>query len=609
MRANRKIFMNGCHVRCRFVALLLLAGASTLPGLAAAPNPSAWSQFGRLSGTVTDSKGNPLMGATVFIEGPVLGTAYQTGASGEHVITDSQGEFAVEHLVPGWYSLRVTSPTRLPALRNGIQVEAGQTAQQKFVLSDIFSPLHIQVPSGKVSVSGNEWKWVLRTSATTRPVLRYQEVARTTTTPVKKSKKSTSSDRRLVGMTPGLGRSEALAEDPGMGSVLAYFRQLSDGSDVLVAGSMGAYGPQASSLATSFRNHMVKGDPQELTLVVHQLSFTDGAEFGPGGGHEGLSRAQGVVINYSHTRRLSDSLNLTAGLEVDYLNALRDVAATSPRLKLEYRLAPATFLGLRYGTIRLDDDSGSLVERIGMLNVFPRVALRSNRLRLEELKHAEVSVNRRIGKASQVEIAAYRDYFQNATVWSFGAPVTSAWLMSNLLPNPTSGGLVLNAGDYSSSGLRAAYSLSLGSHLAGALDYAVGEALALNGARPAGSDAMRTPQDILRPDRSQSFGGKVWTRIPISNTQVTTSYQWLQDDRVTAVDPYGQADLQIQPFLGMQIRQPLPSLGFLPARIEAVADFRNLLRQGYVSLPQSEGKPLLLTSAYRTLRGGFSFQF
>ena len=548
------------------------------------------------------------MGATVFIMGPFLGTAYQTGASGEHVITDSHGEFAIEHLVPGWYSLRVTSLARLPALRNGIQVEAGQTAQQKVVLSDIFSPLHIQVPSTKVSVSGNEWKWVLRTSANTRPVLRYQEVARTTK-PVKKSKKSTDSDRRLVGMMPGIGGSEALAEDPGMGSVLAYSRQLSNGSDLLVAGSMGAYGPQSSFLTTSFRNHMVKGDPQELTLVVHQLNFADGAEFGPGGGHEGLSRAQGVVVNYSHTRRLSDSLNLTAGLEVDYLNALRDVAATSPRLKLEYRLAPSTFLGLRYGTIRLDDDSGSLVERIGMLNAFPRVTLRSNRLRLEELKHAEVSVHHRVRKASQVEIAAYRDYFQNATVWSFGAPGISAWLAGNLLPNPTSGGLILNAGDYSSSGLRTSYSLSLGSHVAGAVDYAVGEALTLNGARLAGSDAMRTPQDALRPDRSQSFGGKVWTRIPISKTQVTTSYQWLQHDRVTGVDPYGQADLQVQPFLGMQIRQPLPSPGFLPARIEAVADFRNLLRQGYVSLPQSEGKPLLLTSAYRTLRGGFSVQF
>jgi hypothetical protein len=601
--------MNGCDVRCRFFALLLLAGASTLPGLAATPNPSAWSQFGRLSGAVIDSKGNPLMGATVFIIGPIRGTASSPGATGERVITDSRGEFAVEHLVPGWYSLRVTSPTRLPILRNGIQVEAGHTAQQKFVLSDIFSPLRIRVPSAKVSVSGNEWKWVLRTSATTRPVLRYQEVARTTTAPVKKSRKSTGSGRRLVGMMPGIARGEALAEDPGMGSVLAYLRQLSDGSDLLVAGSMGAYGPQSSSLTTSFRNHMMKGDPQELTLVVHQLSFTDGAEFGPGGGHEGLSRAQGVVVNYSHTRRLSDSLNLTAGFEIDYLNALRDVAAASPRLKLEYRLAPSTFLGLRYGTIRLDDDSGSLAERIGMLNAFPRVTLRSNRLRLEELKHAEVSVHHRVRKASQVEIAAYRDYFQNATVWSFGAPGTSAWLVGNLLPNPTSGGLILNAGGYSSSGLRAAYSLSLGSHVAGALDYAVGEALALNGARLAGGDAARTPQDILRPDRSQSFGGKLWTRIPISNAQVTTSYQWLQHGRVTGVDPYGQADLQVQPFLGMQIRQPLPSLGFLPARIEAVADFRNLLRQGYVSLPRPEGKPLLLTSAYRTLRGGFSVQF
>jgi hypothetical protein len=75
------------------------------------------------------------------------------------------------------------------------------------------------------------------------------------------------------------------------------------------------------------------------------------------------------------------------------------------------------------------------------------------------------------------------------------------------------------------------------------------------------------------------------------------------------VDPYGQADLQLQPFLDVQVRQPLPNLAFLPARIEAVADFRNLLAQGYSPLTQSGGMNLRLSSAYRSIRGGFSVEF
>jgi hypothetical protein len=547
------------------------------------------------------------MGATVMIVGPV-GGMYAAAATRDHVITDSRGEFTVERLLPGWYSLRVISPTRLPTVRNGVLVVAGQTAQQKFALSDIFAPLRVPTPSSKVAVSssGEDWKWILRSSATTRSVLRYQETARATTSTAKTKKQSLPTARRLIGVTPGSTRSDALAGDPGMGSVLAYLRPLSEDSDVLVAGSMAAYGPQGSSLATSFRNHLMKGDPQELTLVVHQLSFTEGSPFGVTGG---FGSAQGVVMGYSHTRHLSDALSLTAGFEVDHLNALRVASVASPHMKLEYRVNPSTLVVWRYGTVRLDDDSGSLLERVGTLNAFPRVTLRNSRLRLEQLNHGEVALHRRLGKSSRLEVAGYRDYFQNAAVWTVGAPGASAWLAGNLLPNPNSGGLVLNTGDYHSSGLRAAYSVSLGNRLTGALDYAVGEALTLNATRLGSGDTQRGFQGIFRPAPSRSFGGKVSTRIPLSNTQVTTSYQWLERGRVTGVDPYGQAELQVQPFLGVQIRQPLPSLAFFPCRIEALADFRNLLGQGYVSLPRQDGKPLLLSSAYRTLRGGFSVQF
>lgn len=582
---------------------MLTAGLAGL-SLATAAGPRG--SYGRLAGSVTDSDGNPLMGATVLILGPVWGTPRGAGAWSERVITDAHGGFTVERLVPGWYSLRVVSATRLPVLRNGVRVQAGRTAEQKFVLSDIFAPLRMAVPSARVTVAGDDWKWVLRSSASTRPVLRYTDPAQAANRPApgSNSKKTLPAARRLVGLIPGSARGEALAGDPGMGSVLAYLRPLSEDSDVLVAaGSMLAYGPQTSSLATAYRHHLSKGDPEELTLIVHQLSFSDGAQL------TSFPHAQGVVVGYSHTRRLSDSLTVTGGFELDYLNALRDASASSPRLKLEYRASPSTLITVRYGAVRPDADSASMLERVGMLNAFPRVTLRNDRLRLEQLNHGEVGVRRRLTRSSSVEVAGFHDYFQNAAVWTVGAAGTSAGLAGNLMPNPSSGGLILNAGDYRSTGVRATYSVHVGSYLDAALDYAVGEALTLSAARLASDDALRGFHTIFRPRPSRSFGGKVSTQMPLSHTRLTTSYQWLERGRLTGVDPYGQADLEVQPFLGVQIRQPLPALSFLPARIEALADFRNLLGQGYVMLPRSDGKPLLLSSAYRSLRGGFSVQF
>lgn len=569
---------------------------------------AAGANFGGVSGTVRDSQGNPLMGATVLITGPLGAVPERVVSITERVITDAHGKFAVEHLIPGLYSLRVTSPARLPAVRDQIRVEAGQTTRENFVLTDFFSALRFKVPAGSVSNWGNDWKWVLRTSATTRPILRYRESVRTVTSQVRASKSPLPSSRRLIGMIPGSTRRDALADDPGLGSVLAYLRPLSEDSDILVAGSMTPSGLQASSLATAFRKNLMRGDPQELALVVHQLSFPGGSLPTPGREGENLTHAQGVVASYAHTRRLADSLTLTAGLEVDYLNAVRDVVSTHPRMKLEYQLGPSTSLAIRYGTFSQDGRPSTLLDRISMLNAFPRVTLRNNRPRLEEVNHSEFSVSRQ-GKSSRLEVAAYRDSFRNAAVLGDGREATPVWLNRYLLPSLDGEAATLNAGDYASSGLRATYSVSVGSRVEAAFLYTCGQALAADASQLARGDQIHSAASVFRPARSQSFGGRVLSRIPVSNTQVVTSYEWLQHGRVTVVDPYGQASLELQPYLGIQIRQPLPTLAFLPAHIEALADFRNLLGQGYVPISRSEAKSFLLTSAYRSIRGGFSVQF
>jgi hypothetical protein len=591
--------MMAVHPGSRSTAFVL---AGVLTVLTFKSIPGCGAEYGRLSGTVADSQGDPLMGATVLLSGPMLASSSSLGSTIERVITDAHGRFTIEHLAPGWYSLRVTSPTRLPVLRSGIQVEPGHTATQNFVLTDVFAPFRFQVPKDAVSSWGDDWKWVLRTSPATRPILRYEEqVAQATV------KALPAPSRRLIGMVPGSARQDPLAGDPGMGSVLAYLQPISDDSDLLVAGLMTASGTLASSVATSFRTNLIKGDPQELTLVIHQLSFSSGgvppAATIPGSAFE---RALGAVVNYSQTRVLSTSLRLTAGMQVQYLNAQRDAMTAQPRLKLEYRGGPATTFAIQYGTNQAEG-SATLLERVGMLNAFPRVTLRDYRPKLEQLNHAELSLNRHVKKASRLKIAAYHDATYNAAVWGGGRAGSFERLAGNFLPNPVADGITVNVGDYSSSGLRAAYLQDIGNNVHALFAYALGNALTSSGivGRPTGGDL----QGVLRPASSATLAGKVSAVLPVTHTQLVTSYEYVQRGRLTIVDPSGQADLQLQPFLGVQIRQPLPTIAFLPARIEAIADFRNLLDQGNVRMGQAGEQPVLLTPLYRSFRGGFSVQF
>ena len=585
--------------------LPVLCGVILVSGFVVRAGQAA--DYGRLSGIVRDTEGNPLMGATVLVTGPMFPGSESVQPIVERILTDANGKFLLGGLMPGVYSLRVLSPTRLPALREGIRVKAGETAEEKFVLGDIFAPLRLRGPGAKVSSWGDDWKWILRTSASTRPVLRFQQAAQTQTT-YKRSQPLRNS-QHLIGVLPGSARGEALANDAGMGSVLAYFRPLSPDSDVLVAGSMAADGWQASSLAAAFRRNLVKGDPQELTLTVHQLTFADGVP-SPAGVHgTSFSRAQALVVSYVHTRRVTDEMNVTAGFEVDYLAAATSAMTTRPFADVEYRLSPSSSVFFRYGSAR-PRETGTLMDRIGDLNALPRVTLHNFRPGLEKLNHAEVSYDRSLGKHTRVEVAAYHDAIQNTALWGSvdAASFATLAMSGNFLPNPTSGGVTINAGDFGSSGMRVAVIRSMGRNAQAAFMYSTGESLTVrDGPRTDWNEGMDL-RDFLRARRIRSFGAKVTARVPVSRTRIYTSYQWLPRGSVSQVDPAGEAEMEIQPFLSVQIRQPLPALDFFSARVEAMADFRNLLAEGYVPVGTSEDR-VLLTPAYRSFRGGFSVQF
>src|SRR5207247_10429045 len=131
-------------------------------------------------------------------------------------------------------------------------------------------------------------------------------------------------------------------------------------------------------------------------------------------------------------------------------------------------------------------------------------------------------------------------------------------------------GWTMNAGNYQSSGFRAAYSRQVGNRWEAAAVYSFGQALAAN-PRLASTSGLKDLRSALREDRSESVGGRVSGRVPMCKTRVTASYEWLPRGRVTSVDPYGEASLGVHPYLDLQIRQPLPSVSFIPPHIAAFA--------------------------------------
>jgi hypothetical protein len=96
----------------------------------------------------------------------------------------------------------------------------------------------------------------------------------------------------------------------------------------------------------------------------------------------------------------------------------------------------------------------------------------------------------------------------------------------------------------------------------------------------------------------------------MAGTRYSASYQWT-DYRVLHPVHLSLTQLSsIEPGLNLHIRQPLPGIqGMIPGRLEATADFRNLLAEGYFPLNAGAGRRLLLIHAPRAVRGGVSFIF
>ncbi len=91
----------------------------------------------------------------------------------DRAITNEGGSFSFGGLIPNLYSLRVTLSSFLPAVRDGIKVQAGTRRVLDVNLSSLFSSIQFgPIDGGQRGMMSDDWKWTVRSSGSTRPILR-----------------------------------------------------------------------------------------------------------------------------------------------------------------------------------------------------------------------------------------------------------------------------------------------------------------------------------------------------------------------------------------------------------------------------------------------------
>ena len=249
---------------------------------------------------------------------------------------------------------------------------------------------------------------------------------------------------------------------------------------------------------------------------------------------------------------------------------------------------------------------GDLQSELNTLALFPRISLREGRARVQRGENFELTYTRKMGSRTY-QVSTYRELVSNAAL-SLVAPA-GMYSSGDILPDLFTGTSTFNAGDYRTSGYTAAVTQSLGQNVSATLIYgSMGALTADNREIVSGSpDELRS---MIHAGRRQAATARVTATAPwtgthfIASYQVTGDHRWASTGHSYSTDPARQ-----MPGLNLYVRQSIPGLGMLPWRIEATADLRNMLAQGYLSLGIAGGQQLMLVENPRSVRGGLSFIF
>src|SRR5262245_12668669 len=139
------------------ISVLLLA-----PAIASGANDLA-----AINGRVHNSAGSPIAGALVIV-------AAASPIIPERVaLTGKDGSFSIPNLFAGQYTVKISMPQFLPALKSGIQLNAGGTAVLTVNLQNALDVVRRAVSREK----SDDIVWTLRSSRSTQPVLRIADTA------------------------------------------------------------------------------------------------------------------------------------------------------------------------------------------------------------------------------------------------------------------------------------------------------------------------------------------------------------------------------------------------------------------------------------------------
>ena len=532
-------------------------------------------QPGAISGHVRNATGVPQMGAIV----EVIGAA----AHSLTVFTDDAGFFSASGLLPGVYRIKVSAPSFLPALRERIGLRPGASVNVNVTLNTLLGA--IQVGPLRVTSDDEDWKWTLR-SVANRPILRVFDGPAE-----KENHETTGSLSFLAGSAAG-----GYGSGSDLSTGFSVERSIFSAGHVGVSGSVGyGEGLPAAVLRTTYSHKRADGSEPSFALTMRR--------FAPSDPNLHNAALQALALAVGDDFSVGDVVELKFGSELQTIQFLGRVTAFRPYGSADVHLSPNTVLEYSYATSLPDSrrEKGFDSSPADLSESNPLVSMKDYNTKIERAHHQEVSLSRRIGK-NNLQLAAFSDRVGDTSLTGTGDVSAAGGF---LLPDVYSGTFSYAGNNLRTQGLRVVLQRKFSADLTATLDYAYGGVLDLTQPNVELEDARQS----ITTQKRHAVAAKLSGSLPRTHTRWITSYRWVNGPGLTPVDMFNASAGQSDPYLNIFIRQPIPTLGFLPSHMEAVIDVRNLLAQGYVPVLGRDGQTVYLVQSARSVRGGVAFTF
>lgn len=586
----------------RMGLLVAAALAFGLEGVAAAATPApapapAGRPLGTVTGSVRDSRGNPLAGAAVRL--------LREGAEElvKEVRSAGDGSF-VARVAPGRYILRAVADGFSPTTFSAVNVRASEELVYRFNLE----PAGQGRTEPERRADRDDPKYKIRASFRRRSIFNAGEGDTITVAEPAETEASATEAAENAGGEE-LDVSRAWTRRP-HGVVETFY-----GFAPTEAG--GAFGgvnfatalPVSRSVELVFAGQAGTFERFEATARVrafdrHRVSTTVGGARLPLG-HKAAELFGGEHLEQFSVRAVDewvvrDGVVVVVGLDYSRFLGARGRGALSPRLgfqfdadartRLRAAYAPGADPSERVEEIMLGEDAPVLFRELSG----EAVALVDGGAVTERSHRLEFGIERVIDDSSSVEATAFFDTVDGRGVGLLSAPL-GAFSASGETEE-----LSQVAGQTGGArGLRVVYTRRISQHLKASAGYAFGRGQALS------AEGITSPDQLFQDASFQTAAAQVDARV-LDGTRVRTVLRFSPRAAVFAIDPFAGRLAVYDPSLSILVTQELPNFG-LPLRAAATLDARNLLD---LTSSADDGESTLSVNALRRMvRGGISVRF